>query len=252
MGAVPLDVPYVAQSALDLWLRIGWIGVDLFFVLSGFLVSGLLFREYARVGDVHAGRFLARRGLRIYPAFYVFLLSTSIATGTLGTRQFAAEATFVQNYFPPLWDHTWSLAVEEHFYFLLALIVAAFVRRDVARSRTSAPPRVGRDPFGALVPIFGAVALTELALRIATARYGKPYFSHHLYPTHLRLDSLLFGVLLSYLVWSRGPWSGHGSAHIDRTSCSRASSASRHPASCQPRIRSRRPWVSRCFISGSA
>ncbi len=205
MGAVPLDVPFVAQSALDLWLRIGWTGVDLFFVLSGFLVSGLLFREYARVGEVHAGRFLARRGLRIYPAFYVFIVSTSIATGTLGTRQFAAEATFVQNYLPALWDHTWSLAVEEHFYFLLALVVAALVRRDIARSRTNVPPRVGRDPFVALVPIFGAVALTELALRMATARYGQPYFTHHLYPTHLRLDSLLFGVLLAYVVWSRGP-----------------------------------------------
>src|SRR5215472_2350919 len=106
MGSVPLDVPFVTQSALHLWLHTGWIGVDLFFVLSGFLVSGLLFREYGRLGEVHAGRFLVRRGLRIYPAFYAFLLSTSIAIGTLGNRQFFAEATFVQNYVPGLWDHT--------------------------------------------------------------------------------------------------------------------------------------------------
>ncbi len=204
MGGVPLDVPFVAQSALVLWLRTGWIGVDLFFVLSGFLVSGLLFREYGRLGEVHAGRFLVRRGLRIYPAFYIFLISTSIATGTVGTRQFLADASFVQNYIPGLWDHTWTLAVEEHFYLLLALLVAVLVRRDAARSTRGTESRGGRDPFFVIVPIFAAVALTELVLRIATARYGKPYFAHHLYPTHLRLDSLLFGVLLEYLVWSRG------------------------------------------------
>jgi len=205
MGGVPIDAPFVVQSVLDVWVRVGWIGVDLFFVLSGFLVSGLLFREYGRLGEVHVGRFLVRRGLRIYPAFYVFLLSTSIAAGTLGTRRFLAEATFVQNYVPGLWDHTWSLAVEEHFYLLLALLVMVLVRRGAASS--DAIPdgsRRTRDPFGALVPLCGIVATVELLLRIATARYGRPYFAHHLYPTHLRLDSLLFGVVLAYLAWSRG------------------------------------------------
>src|SRR6478609_6217276 len=46
--------------------EVGWAGVDLFFVLSGFLVSGLLFREHQHYGDVHAGRFLIRRGFKIY------------------------------------------------------------------------------------------------------------------------------------------------------------------------------------------
>lgn len=202
MGVVPLDAPFVVQSALDLWLRVGWIGVDLFFVLSGYLVSGLLFREFGRLDTVRAGRFLARRGLRIYPAFYVFLIATSIATGALGTKPFVAEATFVQNYIPGLWDHTWSLAVEEHFYFLLALLMAVLVRRR-SRATKGADTRLARDPFSVLIPLFATVAGIELALRIATARYGKPWFAHHLYPTHLRLDSLLFGVLLSYLVWSK-------------------------------------------------
>jgi peptidoglycan/LPS O-acetylase OafA/YrhL len=206
MGAVPIEAPFVVQVALDMWLRVGWIGVDLFFVLSGFLVSGLLFREYGRAGEVHVGRFLIRRGLRIYPAFYAFLLSTAIATGTLATRRFLAEAAFVQNYVPGLWDHTWSLAVEEHFYLLLALTVMLLVRRNAAAGAHMATgdPRPVRDPFRALIPLFGIVAVVELLLRIATARYGRPYFVHHLYPTHLRLDSLLFGVLLAYLAWSRG------------------------------------------------
>ena len=205
MPAVPLDAPFAVQTVFDLWLRVGWIGVDLFFVLSGFLVSGLLFREYGRLGQVHVGRFLARRGLRIYPAFYAFLLATLIATSTIGTRRFFAEALFVQNYVPGLWDHTWSLAIEEHFYLLLALLIFALARRHGRSSndaRANAPDT--RDPFAALVPVFAIVAITEIALRILTAQYAKPSFVHHLYPTHLRLDSLLFGVLLAYLAWSRG------------------------------------------------
>jgi peptidoglycan/LPS O-acetylase OafA/YrhL len=154
---------------------------------------------------VHVGRFLARRGLRIYPAFYAFLLATSIATSTIGTRRFFAEALFVQNYVPGLWDHTWSLAIEEHFYLLLALLIFALARRHAGRSEDArVDAQHPRDPFAALIPVFAIVAITEIALRILSARYAKPSFVHHLYPTHLRLDSLLFGVLLAYLAWSRG------------------------------------------------
>jgi len=60
----------------ELWQRGGWIGADLFFVLSGFLVSGLLFREHQQHGRVSLGRFFVRRGLKIYPAFYAFLAAT--------------------------------------------------------------------------------------------------------------------------------------------------------------------------------
>src|SRR5208282_5492945 len=62
--------------------RVGWAGVDLFFVLSGFLISGLLFSEYKRRRSINFKRFFIRRGLKIYPAFYVFLLLTGI-TGEL-------------------------------------------------------------------------------------------------------------------------------------------------------------------------
>ena len=57
-----------------LWSRIGWIGVDLFFVLSGFLISGLLFQEYKDTGTLDIKRFLIRRGLKIYPSFYLLMV----------------------------------------------------------------------------------------------------------------------------------------------------------------------------------
>src|SRR5437899_380470 len=58
---------------LEILQRGGWAGVDLFFVLSGFLVSSILFREWQQSGEMKAGRFLARRAFKIYPAFYVML-----------------------------------------------------------------------------------------------------------------------------------------------------------------------------------
>jgi peptidoglycan/LPS O-acetylase OafA/YrhL len=178
--------PAFVQAAF----RGGWCGVDLFFVLSGFLVSGLLFNEYKRHGNVHIGRFLARRGLKIYPAFYWFLLLTSLltlaTTRSLDFRALLCEALFVQNYGPSLWGHTWSLAVEEHFYLLLCLFFWVRLRRPLER------------PFALLPVLFLVVGLGCLLARLWTS-WHVPYVNKsHLFPTHLRLDSLLFGVLLSY------------------------------------------------------
>src|SRR3974390_1422877 len=56
----------------EVWSRIGWCGVDLFFVLSGFLISGLLFQEYKKRKSIDFMRFFILRGLKIYPSFYLF------------------------------------------------------------------------------------------------------------------------------------------------------------------------------------
>jgi peptidoglycan/LPS O-acetylase OafA/YrhL len=95
--------------------RVGWTGVDLFFVLSGFLISGLLFSEYKKRHAINYKRFFIRRGLKIYPAFYTFLLITGIA-GQLVFHthptfvQYLHEVFFIMNYRQRFWDHTWTLA----------------------------------------------------------------------------------------------------------------------------------------------
>src|SRR6185503_20062984 len=75
----------------------GWIGVDLFFVLSGFLVSGLLFKEYIKFGNIRVGLFLIRRGFKIYPIYYIFYLPylyLILKTSQLDIVAFISDMTF--------------------------------------------------------------------------------------------------------------------------------------------------------------
>jgi peptidoglycan/LPS O-acetylase OafA/YrhL len=183
-----VDFQSPAPPLLHAWQRGGWVGVDLFFVLSGFLVSGLLFQEYVRRGTINLGRFLIRRGLKIYPAFYFFLFVTVVLMGLEGSwpepRSLVGEVLFLQNYLGGVWNHTWSLAIEEHFYLGIALLVSVLLRQ-----RTLAP-------LATLPRILVVLAVVLLGLRIVQADAG---WWQVLRPTHLRIDSLGFGVLLSYL-----------------------------------------------------
>jgi len=96
------------------------------FVLSGFLISGLLLVNSKPRNSISFKRFLIRRGLKIYPAFYVYLIFLTRRGLLHGLpRRFVDDSVpsrslLVQNYWHGVWDHTWSLAVEEHFYVLAA------------------------------------------------------------------------------------------------------------------------------------
>src|SRR5690349_16724000 len=176
------------------WYRGGWVGVDLFFVLSGYLVSGLLFQSYRRHGELNIGRFLIRRGFKIYPGFWLLLVTTLVVAPlakfpVLDSSKILSESLFLQSYLEGAWNHTWSLAVEEHFYLLLPLLLAALLQ---LRKR-------GDNPFWLLLPGFGVVAVAMLGLRIYTAATVPFDYSTHMFPTHLRLDSLLMGTTLAYL-----------------------------------------------------
>ena len=192
MPPFPITPTDSLRAVFDFWQRGGWIGVDLFFVISGFLISGLLFREYVQHGGIHVGRFYLRRGLKIYPPFYVFMSVTFLFIA-IAKRPFPWEASicellFVQNYGPALWDHTWSLAVEEHFYLMLPLTLIAITRIS----------GVAANPFRLVIPLFGIIALLCLAGRIITTTTLEYSHKRHVFPTHLRLDSLMCGVVIAY------------------------------------------------------
>jgi peptidoglycan/LPS O-acetylase OafA/YrhL len=127
---IPDQLPEFIRYPLLFWRWIGWCGVDLFFVLSGFLISGLLFKEYEIHGNIRSLYFLIRRGFKIYPNYYLMILVSAIIAffysfpTPFDNRQFLGELLFIQNYYDRFWLHTWSLAVEEHFYLLLVLLLA--------------------------------------------------------------------------------------------------------------------------------
>jgi peptidoglycan/LPS O-acetylase OafA/YrhL len=174
-------------------MRIGWAGVDLFFVLSGFLISGLLFSDFDRWGRIHLKRFYIRRGFKIWPAFYTLiaagLLIDAVMPGHhLTTKGLLPEVTFFQDYFFGIWGITWSLAVEEHFYIVLPLLLLLLIRRNPAR------------PFTSLPWVFAVVAIFCLACRfwVGWSQDGTIDFYQCVFPTHLRIDGLMFGVLVCY------------------------------------------------------
>ena len=169
----------------------GGYGVDLFFVLSGFLVSGLLFSEYKRSGKVNAGRFLIRRGFKIYPSFYFFIFASIALFAFFFDSYFSrsailSEVFFLQSYIPPMWSHTWSLAVEEHFYILLVFIIYVFARNN-------------RLQGSGIAGLFTLVILMTIILRCNYVHnvYSKDH--EGFYYTHLRIDGLFTGALLGYI-----------------------------------------------------
>jgi peptidoglycan/LPS O-acetylase OafA/YrhL len=176
--------------------RMGWIGVDLFFVLSGFLVSGLLFKEHARFGNVRPGLFLIRRGLKIYPIYYLFYLPyllLVIYRDRFYWRGFLSDMTFTQNYVQGwgfAYSASWSLAVEEHFYFGFALL---FYLYHASRRQ----PRKVFSKTG-VVAICTVMTLCLLFRVLSVPMIVQKGFVALFTPTHLRIDALMMGVLIAY------------------------------------------------------
>lgn len=188
------DLPGPVLTLLQGLKRGGWVGVDLFFVLSGFLVSGLLMREHLKHGHVQVGRFLIRRGWKIYPAMIAFIIFMvpfeRLMHGYWPINRFIAQVLFIQSYTPGLQTHMWSLAVEEHAYLLIAF---AFGLCALIARRKSAPMRLAWMPWA----LAGALVLILLA-RLQNAA-GTAFTDYtHQFPTHLRIDGILAGVLFSY------------------------------------------------------
>ncbi|MBA4018205.1 MAG: hypothetical protein C0483_13615 [Pirellula sp.] len=185
----------------DILHQVGYLGVDLFFVLSGYLIGGLLFKELDRTGTIGLRRFFVRRAFKIWPAYLICLTASCLALAFFDKRFVANEQPLesvarlmwpaflhIQNYFPStrVLSFLWSLAVEEHFYLLLP--AALLLMRRGSRS--------GNICYRVLLT-FLALAMTCLLLRFA-AREANPVFSSYanLFPTHLRIDSLMAGVAL--------------------------------------------------------
>ncbi len=187
-------------SVVDFKLyTLGWSGVDLFFVLSGFLIGGLLFTEMKHRQSIDVKRFLIRRAFKIWPG-YLLLLCVITAIKALNLDFYMFDRNVIpslasilpaffhlQNYLVSPRLHIWSLAVEEHFYLLLPFVLLILTTR-------------GKDLRGlGAIPWIGVFLLAAcLAMRIFVRHQPGWILDKSLFPTHLRIDSLFCGVTLAY------------------------------------------------------
>ncbi len=138
------------------WLPGGYLGVDLFFVISGYLITALVLGEYQRTATVSLRRFWARRARRLLPALGLALVLVTIAAALLARdalppmrydvpaavfyvlnwRLLFAHDSYAASFGrPPLLLHLWSLSVEEQFYLIWPPVLLVLLRRRVSRSR---------------------------------------------------------------------------------------------------------------------
>jgi peptidoglycan/LPS O-acetylase OafA/YrhL len=211
--AVLAVVVYHFGGGAPSWLPGGFLGVDVFFVLSGYLITSLLLTEYARTGRVALGAFWARRAQRLLPALVVVLLAVCAwvwwaspvndypkrrgdvlwSLAYLANWHLAGREDYFAQYgtASPL-RHMWSLAVEEQFYvlwpLLLVVLLALGMYRWGARGRRLRPRRV----------VAGAALAGMAASAAAMAtRYEPGSPNRAYYGTDARVQELLAGVLLA-------------------------------------------------------
>jgi peptidoglycan/LPS O-acetylase OafA/YrhL len=190
------------------WMQGGFLGVDVFFVISGYLITSLLLDEERRTGTVHLGAFWLRRARRLLPAVFVMLAVTLayavvfLPDEVAGLRGAAiASFAYVTNWFlvfsdqsyfesfgrPSLYRHLWSLAVEEQFYLFWPIVFGAGMKLFGRR----------RVLWGVLAGIAGSTALMWVLFDPGQDP------SRIYYGTDTRLAGLLCGVALA-LIWPPG------------------------------------------------
>ncbi len=168
------------------WPVGGANGVELFFVLSGFLITSLLMEEWRGRDRISLSRFYLRRGLRLLPALWFFLIVSSVFTLYAGHFMFMPLlfgftyttniATVVEGHYPGL-SHLWSLGNEEQFYFLWPLLLTVMLKRRWHPLR--------------LVAVAATIALAEIVVRDC--------LDHWFALSQFRFDAMLVGCIAGIL-----------------------------------------------------
>ena len=186
--------------------RFGWIGVDLFFVLSGYLIGGQLLAPLARDQRIKLGRFFTRRALRIMPAYFVvlaiyFLLPSWREYSEMSQPlwKFLLSVQNIALHGGTAFSHAWSLAVEDQFYLALPFLLLFLFRRP--RAAIIVPCLI----------VIGGIGLRAFLAAQNPSVDGsgvsfRGFQAWIYYPTWTRLDPLVFGVALAAIEKFRPNW----------------------------------------------
>ncbi len=172
-----------------------WFGMDLFFLMSGFLIGSLILHALDRPERKVVGRFYARRSFRTVPLYYVVLTGLAVLFSTTRTQraELPYEYAYATNYHHfrevPVLGWGWSLCVEEHFYLAVPLLMLG-----LAKVRSHA----GR------LALIGAAWASGLLVRVLLFAFDGPWTGDRMFiemylPTHTRFDILVAGIFLAYV-----------------------------------------------------
>ena len=198
--------------------RYGWMGVDLFFVLSGYLIGSQLLRPYTRGSRPSIGGFYLRRAFRVLPAYLTVLLCYFAIPGfreAPGLSPAWQFLTFTENFridylHDQAFSHVWSLCVEEHFYLVLPLLILLLMRRPSFGKALAVI--LGILCFGFAIRAYIYIHNVQVFPREDDA-FILAYVEKIYYPTHTRLDGLLVGVTLATIKTFRPAWWQRAMSH---------------------------------------
>lgn len=203
-----------SEASFGLLSEIGWAGVDLFFVLSGYLIGNQIFSEMRSAEGFSLTRFYARRALRTLPNYY-FILAIyflfPIAAGGNPLTPLWKFLSFTQNFdlkSGTAFSHAWSLCIEEQFYLLLPLI-SLFV---IGRLKTVRGMWIVIVGTMVICAVFRWLMLNKVGID------GGLYRTYIYYSSWCRFDELLPGVALALVknyhasVWQE--WTAKGTRHL--------------------------------------
>jgi peptidoglycan/LPS O-acetylase OafA/YrhL len=180
------------------WLKYGYLGVDLFFVVSGFLIGKMLLKELQVTQKIKYGQFILKRGLKIWPSYYFFLVIGLIIANVflwkidpsqiIPPQEWPRYFLYYRNYTGGahwMFDHVWSLCVEEHFYTLFPLLLI-FAKK------------IFNNHFNKIFTWgMGSGVLLGILAKIFMFYFTKSQDTYA--ATHNRIDALSLGIILAWL-----------------------------------------------------
>lgn len=199
LRAVAALIVFIAHHSISIfhapWLeRVfgAMFGLVLFFTLSGFLISNLLWQEFTRHGTISIRDFYIRRFLRLTPALWVYVATFAayyyLVDGWVNAGDFISAVTYTSNYYQ-IWAQSsvyympvWSLAIEEHFYLAFPVLMLLTLRHRSIKALT--------------IWVIGLIVLS-LIWRAVVVSLWHPDWKYIYWRTDTRLDAIMFGVLLT-------------------------------------------------------